>query len=487
MAEILILGVAGLSIVVLLAALIVLLVCWKRAFCGDAKWLLVALLSISTLHGISNFAEWASIDHPVEPLEDYFLLVLPALWGCFFYIFLREQTREELGQSEARYRSLTDDVLDTTSAGISILDALGHVVWVNQAVEHYFGLKRNEIVGRDYTRLIEDRLKHMVEDSEGWAAEMLAVWDRDDVVGTECHIFPGAARQERWLECRVQPIRSGLYAGGRIEHFYDITERKRASEQREELLEVLETQKSELERFVYTVSHDLKSPLITIHGFLGILRENLESGAVGDAREDLKRIEKAAGRMERLLEELLDLARIGRDEDSTERVGLADVIAEGLEMVHAVVERHGVMVIVHDGLPFVWGHRARLVEVYQNLIDNAVKYVDDRTKPRIEIGAEQRHHDVLCFVRDNGVGIDSRYSGRIFDLFEQLDPTKDGTGIGLAIVKRIVETHGGRIWVESEGSGHGSTFWFTLAGPNGSRRGATSDLQSSSTEKNEPD
>ena len=113
-------------------------------------------------------------------------------------------------------------------------------------------------------------------------------------------------------------------------------------------------------------------------------------------------------------------------------------------------------------LPVVLGDRVRLTEVFQNLIANAVKYMGDQTNPRIEIGSRSDEAEVVCFVRDNGMGIDPRYHEKVFGLFERLDASNEGTGIGLALVKRIIEVHGGRVWVESEGRGQGSTFLFTL-------------------------
>ena len=131
-------------------------------------------------------------------------------------------------------------------------------------------------------------------------------------------------------------------------------------------------------------------------------------------------------------------------------------------MVAGQIAERGVDVAEASEMPVVHGDRVRLVEVFQNLIDNAVQFIGDQERPRVEIGATKQHGEILCSVRDNGIGIDSHYHEKVFGLFERLDASSEGTGIGLALVKRIVEVHGGRIWVESEGGGRGSTFWFTL-------------------------
>jgi signal transduction histidine kinase len=140
------------------------------------------------------------------------------------------------------------------------------------------------------------------------------------------------------------------------------------------------------------------------------------------------------------------------------------VVREALELAHGHLEARGVQVAIAPNLPTVQGDRARLVEVVQNLVDNACKFMGDQAKPRIEIG--QRGADAdgkpILFVRDNGIGIEPQYHERVFGLFNKLDAQTEGTGIGLALVKRIVEVHGGRIWVESEGAGSGATIYFTL-------------------------
>ena len=242
----------------------------------------------------------------------------------------------------------------------------------------------------------------------------------------------------------------------------DITDRKQAEMERETLIAKLESQNAELERFTYTVSHDLRSPLITIQGFVGLLGEELEQAGVDFAGQHLVRIEDAANKMAGLLKDLLELSRIGRVVNPPEDIELGELADEVLELLHGRLEEHDVRVTISPEMPTVRGDRVRVREVLQNLIDNATKYMGDTSQPRIDIGASQDGHEVVCFVRDNGMGIDPRYQHQVFELFNQLDPTMEGSGIGLAIVKRIVEVNGGRIWIESDGVGHGTAFHFTL-------------------------
>ncbi len=225
---------------------------------------------------------------------------------------------------------------------------------------------------------------------------------------------------------------------------------------------LLEAQNAELERFSYTVSHDLKSPLVTIKGFLGLLREDVDKGNLPGMERDIERIGDAADTMARLLSELLELSRIGRQMNAAEPVNLSELASEAAHLVDGQIEARGVRVEIKSEMPVVQGDRVRLLEVYQNLIDNAVKFMGDQPEPSIEVGAEQCEDEVLCYVRDNGIGIEAEYHDNVFGLFNRLDPSEQGTGIGLALIKRIVEIHGGRIWVESEGDGQGSTFFFTF-------------------------
>ena len=245
--------------------------------------------------------------------------------------------------------------------------------------------------------------------------------------------------------------------------YLNITRQKQVEEQREALIKELETKNSELERFTYTVSHDLKAPLITMSGFLGFLETDAMSGNIQRLRSDIQRILEANQKMQRLLNELLELSRIGRLMNAPETVSFRQVVEEALSRVEGRLSAAKVQVIVGEDLPTVHGDRIRMVEVVQNLLDNAAKFMGDQSVPTVEIGTQERSDETIFFVRDNGIGIEPRFHQKVFDLFDKLNPGMEGTGIGLALVKRIVELHGGRIWVESE-PGKGSMFCFTLPG-----------------------
>jgi len=242
----------------------------------------------------------------------------------------------------------------------------------------------------------------------------------------------------------------------------DITERKQAELEREKLIAELSAKNAELERFTYTVSHDLKSPLVTIRGFLGYLVEDVFSGNTARMEMDVQRITNATNKMQDLLHDLLELSRIGRMMNTPESIQFKDLLNDALDIIHGKLEEHPVTIRTQPDLPAVYGDRQRLTEVLQNLLDNAIKYMGDQPDPRIEIGQQgEEDGKPVFFVKDNGIGVAPEYHERIFGLFNKLDPQSDGTGVGLALIKRIVEVHGGRIWVESE-LGQGSTFYFSL-------------------------
>ncbi len=313
------------------------------------------------------------------------------------------------------------------------------------------------------------------------------VWNEE---GASLRIAIAPPPWQSWWAYALYALAAAAVVGGYMRHQRSEVERERAiaqreraqSEERRQLLEErgalideLEAKNAELERFNYTVSHDLKSPLVTIKGFLGLLQKDAESGDLERLRHDVRRIAAAADRMRKLLDELLVLSTVGRQVRPPEEVRLTEVAHEALEIVAGQVAERGAEVVIETALPVIFGDRLRLMQLYQNLLANAVKYMGDQRAPRVEVGVrrgrESGGEDVL-FVRDNGSGIDERYHEKVFGLFERLDAADEGTGVGLALAKRIVEMHGGRIWVESDGAKRGSTFCFTLVRARAAEGGA---------------
>ena len=225
----------------------------------------------------------------------------------------------------------------------------------------------------------------------------------------------------------------------------------------------LAAKNAELARFNYTVAHDLRNPLTTIKNFLGLVRRDAAAGSTGRLERDLDRLDAAADRLHRLLDELFELSRVGSRTMPSDWVDVGELARQVVVELAEPIADQGLRVTVAPDLPEAWGDRERLREVVRHLLSNSVRYGGERSKPRIEVSFRQDGSETVYVVRDDGIGIDPKYHDKVFGLFERLDPLAfDGTGIGLTLVQRIVEVHGGRIWVESEGSGSGCAFCFTL-------------------------
>ena len=271
-------------------------------------------------------------------------------------------------------------------------------------------------------------------------------------------------RHERlWSNVEIDVLKvAASMLGAAIKRQEDESALQNELSQRKALIDELESKNQELERFTYTVSHDLKSPLVTISGFLGYLEQDALNNNMERLRRDTKRIQEAVIKMQRLLSELLELSRIGRLMNPPQVVPFEELVGEAMAIVYGQLQERDITVQIQPGFPTVWGDKPRLVEVLQNLLDNASKYMGNQPRPLVEIGhAGAEHGKPIFYVSDNGIGIAPAHHERIFGLFNKLDIQTEGTGVGLALVKRIIEIHGGRIWVESE-EGRGSKFLFTL-------------------------
>ncbi len=250
---------------------------------------------------------------------------------------------------------------------------------------------------------------------------------------------------------------------------HEISERKRMAKERLRLIEELESKNTELEgknaeleRFTYTVSHDLKSPLVTIKGFLGFIEKAVDKQQYHKLRGDLAHISRAANNMQNLLDDLLELSKVGHVVKPNKVVSMTELANEAVRQVTGQILQNGVLVEVQPDMPEMWVDKTRVIEVYQNLIDNAVKFMGEQPHPRIQVGCRRNDQLTEFFVADNGKGIEKEYLEKVFGLFDRLDQDIDGTGVGLTLVKRIIDVHLGQIWAESEGLGKGTTFYFTL-------------------------
>lgn len=369
--------------------------------------------------------------------------------GICIDITERKHVEKSLVESEQRYRGLIEGVPDYV-----LVHRNGKVLFVNPAAIEVMGYQDKDLVGSDI-------LDYIAPESHELVVAMVAKRAAGEVIPPyEITIITKEG------ERKVTEVHGSLvmYEGApaSLNVLSDITRRKEAEEIQGHLLHDLTQKNAELERFTYTVSHDLKSPLITIKGFLGYLEKDALAGDAKRLHEDVVRIHAATSKMEEFIAALLDLSRVGRVVNPPVRVSLAFLVQDAVEALDAQVRERGVTLVIPGDLPEVYGDRVRLQQVMTNLIGNAIKFMGDQEEPRVEIGAHHTKGEEIICVRDNGIGIAPENLDKIFSVFTRLNPAIPGAGIGLVLVKRIVEVHGGKCRVESAGLGKGCSFCFSL-------------------------
>jgi PAS domain S-box-containing protein len=361
--------------------------------------------------------------------------------------------RKGIEQALQEQRDFAEQVVRQMGQGLTVTDEADRFTFVNQAFAKMVGREPEELTGvstRALNQTETDTLeKAITERREGKISSYELRLQRPNGGWTDI-LVTGVPR---WQGERVV---------GSIAVVTDLSAQKQAEREREHLIVELEARNAELERFTYTVSHDLKSPLVTVRGFLGFLEKDIKHGDVARVSQDIARIREAADRMHLLLDDLLELSRIGRISNPPQTVSFNELVVEAMELVAGQIAERGVQVHIMSDMPSVSVDQRRLLEVLQNLLDNGVKFMGEQSEPRIDIGWQEVGGENVFFVKDNGSGIKTQFHEKVFGLFERLDQTIEGTGIGLALVKRIIEVHNGRIWIETPPGEPGTIFRFTL-------------------------
>jgi PAS domain S-box-containing protein len=362
---------------------------------------------------------------------------------------------EIAGRSEARYRGL----LEAAPDAMIVVNQAGEIVLLNLQAEKQFGYHRDELVGQPVTNIIpEGFAERLLADDLRSAADALA-----QQIGTGIEL--SALRKdgsEFPIEIMLSPLESteGILVTAAIR---DISVRKAAERHLSEMVEELKRSNEELGQFAYIASHDLQEPLRMVASYTQLLSKRYKGRLDADADEFIAYAVDGASRMQRLIEDLLSFSRVATTGNPLVDTSSEYALEQALQNLHWAIKDSGALV-THDPLPMVQGDGPQLVQLFQNLVGNAIKY-QNPGNPVVHVSAAPLGRQSWSFaVRDNGLGIDAQYFERIFGMFQRLHKRDEfsGTGVGLAICKKIVERHGGNLWVESE-VGHGSTFKFVLA------------------------
>ena len=346
-----------------------------------------------------------------------------------------------------RIQTMYHAVLDTADDAIFIKDAEGRYVVVNSVLAMRIGISKEDLLAKTPMDVYPVELGAKIRENDLQTLTTGRIEENEDRMVTE--------EGKRVFLARKVPIRDedgqivGLLGISR-----DITERKRLEEE-------LERSNADLEQFAYVASHDLQEPLRMVSSFVQLLARRSKGKLDPDCEEFIGFAVDGAERMRVLIDDLLAYSRVGRQEIPADSVPCGAVFERVTTNLRAAIEESGA-VLSHDRLPVVKGSEVLLGQLLQNLIANALKF-QGQERPEVHVGVERADGEWLVSVRDNGIGIDPKHFERIFAVFQRLHGRSEypGTGIGLAICKKIVERHGGQIWVQSS-PGSGSTFFFTL-------------------------
>lgn len=363
----------------------------------------------------------------------------------------RKQAEEALRESEARMRAIFDTAVD----GIVTIDERGIIERFNPAAEHMFGYSEAEVAGSNVSMLMPSPYR---EAHDGYLAHYLQTSEKKIIgIGREVvGLRKDGTSFPMDLAVGEMPLSERRMFAGTVR---DISERKSAEEQRALLMHELESANEELKNFAYVVSHDLKAPLRAIGSLADWLTTDYADKFDEEGKEHMRLLVSRVRRMDSLIDGILLYSRVGRVKESVLPVDLDSLVHEVIDLL---APPPNIAVTIETPLPTVVTEPTRIQQVFQNLLSNAIKYMD-KPEGKIRLGCVTEGKEWKFSVADNGPGIAERHFDRIFHLFQTLTPRDkvESTGVGLSLVKKIVEMYGGRIWVESR-MGEGSTFFFTL-------------------------
>jgi len=381
---------------------------------------------------------------------------------------LKQQVAESaaaLEKSRARLRNqsrILKLIFDSMAEGVIVADPRGHCLLWNRAAERFLGGAPRDVFPDDWPRVYGVYLPD--RETPCPAGDFPLARAMRGEATTRCELFlrNPAVPKGIWVNVNASPLQDdhGTAQGG-IAVIRDVTEQKISQDVMAQQRQELERSNRDLEQFAYVSSHDLQEPLRAVSGYCQLLQRRFAAALEPKAAEYIAEAVQGARRMQALIEGLLAYSRVGRHGHPIAPTSAQAAFDQALVNLHAAIGECSAE-ITHGVLPVVPADPLQLMQLFQNLIGNALKYRGDR-RPQIHVAAEAGDREWVFSVRDNGIGIDSRFRERIFVIFQRLHTRSEypGTGIGLALCKRIVERHGGRIWVESE-PGAGSTFSFSL-------------------------
>jgi signal transduction histidine kinase len=388
-------------------------------------------------------------------------------------IYLRAQQIQEanrqLRQAEARASSdstILNSIVHSIGDGVVVADETGRFTLFNPAAEHILGVGQTDSAPEEWAQRYGVFLPDAVTPYPTDQLPLVRAIRGEAVDQVEQIIRHDKLPQGIWLSVSGRPLRdeAGVSKGG-VVVFQDITARKLAEQRALEVTVQLEAANKELEAFSYSVSHDLRAPLRAIDGFSRILVEEHAPQLSQEAAEYLGLVRDNTQQMGRLVDDLLNFSRLGRQQVKKRTVEPGNIVRQCIDELRGAHQGRRVEITVAE-LPNCAADPSLLKQVWFNLLANAFKYTRNRETAHIEVGCQaDRPGTCTYFVRDNGVGFDMQYAPKLFGVFQRLHRAEDyeGTGVGLAIVQRIVLRHGGRVWAEAQPD-RGATFYFTLEG-----------------------